>query len=120
MPITEGTLFHLIPIDVRGDQLLPLNKLRSAHPDLYERHAAKHHIDEPIPPLNCTWGDVVFLSPVDSTELFDALAQAGRACRQLQPSAHPGSTPLTASSGSCDMERTVTIPTRRTNTTTCH
>lgn len=57
MPITEGTLFHLIPIDVRGDQLLPLKEFRSVHPDLFERHAAKHQgrewvIDEPIPPLD--------------------------------------------------------------------
>lgn len=83
MPIAEGTLFHLLPIDPHGEHLLPLNGLRSAHPDLYEVHAAKHQgregvIDEPIPPLNCTWGDVIFLAPVDSTELLDALSRAGR------------------------------------------
>lgn len=83
MPTTHGTLYHLIPSEVRGEHLVPLNGLRSTHPDLYDVHAAKHRgrewvIDEPIPPLNCTWGDVVFLAPVDSTELFNALARAGR------------------------------------------
>lgn len=82
MPTTNA-LYHLIPSEVCGEHLLPLNELRSTYTDLCEVHAARHHgregvIDQPIPPLSCTWGDVLFLAPVDSTELFDALPRAGR------------------------------------------
>lgn len=91
MSTVEEALFHLITDDIRGDHILALNQLRTAYPDLYTRHAAKHHgrewvIEEPIPALECTWGDVVFLSPVDSTEIFAALARAGRAT-DLPPAA---------------------------------
>ena len=83
MSTVTGTLYHLLTDEIRGDWLLPLNQLRREHPDLYARHAAKHTgrewvIDELVPPLGCTWGDVVFFSPVDSTEIFAALARAGR------------------------------------------
>lgn len=91
MITVEGTLFHLIIDDIRGDHIFTLNQLRAAYPDLYTRHAAKHHgrewvMKEPIPALECTWGDVVFLSPVDSTDIFAALARAGRAT-DLPPAA---------------------------------
>lgn len=91
MTTVEGTLFHLIADDIRGDHILTLNQLRTCYPDLYTRHAAKHHgrewvIDEPVPALGCTWGDVVFLSPIASTEIFAALARAGRAA-DLPPAA---------------------------------
>ena len=35
-------------------------------------------LERPIPPLNCTWGDVVFFSPVESALVFEALRSAGR------------------------------------------
>lgn len=31
-----------------------------------------------MPPLDCTWGDVVFFSPVDSSLIFEALRTGGR------------------------------------------
>ena len=58
----------------RGDAILPLNQLRVQYPELYEIHAAKYahrpdRMKTPVYPLDCTWADVVFLSPV--MDLFD-------------------------------------------------
>lgn len=69
--------------DLRGREILPLNRLRELHPDLYEREAAKYSyrpqtVDNPVHPLGCRWGDVVFLSPVHPAPIFDALHEAGR------------------------------------------
>ncbi|HEY6738284.1 MAG TPA: hypothetical protein VI076_05490 [Actinopolymorphaceae bacterium] len=60
-----------------------MNELRRRYPDLYARHAAKyegreHVLSQPVPPLECTWGDVTFFSPVDSRVLFEAIRESGR------------------------------------------
>lgn len=86
----HGTLFHLHLTHPRGDQLLPLNRLRDAHPDLYEQHARKYAarpegLVEPVPPLGCTWGDVIFLAPVHPAPLFEALARSGRQVTAPEP-----------------------------------
>jgi len=72
----EGALYHSPLTHARGDQLLPLNLMPDTYPDLYQRHYAKYAgheetVQRPVPPLSCTWGDVVFFSPVDSTRLFE-------------------------------------------------
>ncbi|MFI7273536.1 hypothetical protein [Streptomyces sp. NPDC049879] len=81
--LAHGFLFHMRVTEPRGDQLLPLAMLRERYPDLYERHVAKyadreHRLRERVIPLDCEWSDVVFLSPFDSTVLFDAARSAGR------------------------------------------
>lgn len=57
--------------------------MRDRYPDLHRRQMAKYGgretvLDQPVPPLDCTWGDVVFFSPVDSAPIFDALRESGR------------------------------------------
>lgn len=79
----QGTLFHAAIVAPRGDMLLPLSALADRHPDLYARHRAKYagreeRLRERVIPLDCAWADVVFLSPVDSTVLFDAIRSSGR------------------------------------------
>jgi len=79
----RGPLFHLGITDPRGEALLPLNVLRERYPDLHVRHYAKyagreHRLRERVMPLDCCWADVVFLSPLDPTILFDAARSAGR------------------------------------------
>lgn len=90
MSAVQGTLFHLLPKHPRGDQLLPLKRLRSAAPDLYASHIAKYRgrmsdLDDPVTPLACTWGDVVFLSPVHPGSLFDALGRSGHRVSRAEP-----------------------------------
>jgi len=60
-----------------------MNQLRDRYLDLYEQHAEKYArrpqtMDYPVPPLGCTWTDVVFLSPVHLAPIFDALRESGR------------------------------------------
>ncbi|MFE9423611.1 hypothetical protein ACFYNO_11695 [Kitasatospora sp. NPDC006697] len=83
LPTVRGTLFHTAVHDPRGDALHPLSGLRERWPDLHERHGRKyrgreHRLLERVFPLDCAWSEVVFLSPVDSTVLFDALRESGR------------------------------------------
>ncbi|WP_143120990.1 hypothetical protein [Streptosporangium canum] len=78
----RGRLFHAMITDPHGDQLLPLAMLRERYPDLHARHVAKyagreHRLRERVIPLECTWADVVFLSPLNPTVLFDAVRSAG-------------------------------------------
>jgi hypothetical protein len=82
-PATQGVLYHSPVSRDHGDQILPLSAMLDRYPDLYRRHHAKYVgresvLNQPVPPLNCTWADVVFFSPVDSTAIFDALRQSGR------------------------------------------
>ncbi|WP_410786178.1 hypothetical protein [Kribbella sp. C-35] len=77
------TLLYKAAGDVRGDDILPLNQLRVHYPDLYERHFKKyadrpHRVSAPVYPLDCTWADVVFLSPVHPAPIFEALHESGR------------------------------------------
>lgn len=78
----RGILYHSPVSHPYGDQLLPLTMMRDRYPELYAAQHAKYIgrewvLDLPVPPLDCTWGDVVFFSPVDSTLIFDALRDAG-------------------------------------------
>ncbi len=86
----HGTLFHHHLSEPRGDQLLPLNQLRDSYPDLYALHAEKyadrqHGLVEPVVPLACTWGDVVFLAPLHPAPLFAALGRSGRQVTTPRP-----------------------------------
>lgn len=77
------TILYKAASTVRGDEILPLNQLRDRYPDLYEVHFRKytdrpHRVRTPVYPLDCTWGDVVFLSPVHPAPIFAALHESGR------------------------------------------
>lgn len=80
----QGTLYHAPVPQPSGDLILPLNQMRSRYPELDEQKYAKYRGGReyvptlPFPPLNCTWGDVLFFSPVDSRSLFAAIRQSGR------------------------------------------
>jgi hypothetical protein len=78
----QGTLYHLPATAPRGDAIIPLQQMRTRFPDLYERHARKYAgrrngLDASVPPLGCTWTDLVFLSPVHPAPVYDALRRAG-------------------------------------------
>jgi len=101
----QGTLYHLPASSPRGDAILPLKQMRSRFPDLYERHARKYAgrrdgLDAPVPPLGCTWTDVVFLSPLHPAPLYDALRRAGITKR-------PAPEPWTLDAARLDPDRAV-------------
>jgi len=77
------TLLYKAAGDIHGDDILPLNQLRTHYPDIYARELGKYAarletLENPVYPLGCCWADVVFLSPVHPAPIFAALQQSGR------------------------------------------
>lgn len=75
-------VYHLVPEDLRGTVIYPLNVLRTVHPDIAARKLEKyrgreHLLTSPIPPLGCVWNDVIMFSPVHPRDIRAALAEAG-------------------------------------------
>jgi hypothetical protein len=75
-------VYHLCAPDFRGNTLYPLDGLRQALPDIYERERIKYDERESvlsfvIPGLGVTWGATVNLSALDPSRLVMARRQLG-------------------------------------------
>ena len=76
-------LYHLVPKNMQGHLLLPLNQLKNSHPDIY-KEANKKYIGREslmkviIPTLDCLWNDVLHFSPVHPELIHAALAELGK------------------------------------------
>ena len=75
-------VYHLVADDFRGSSLLPLNALRTALPDVYERESTKWAGRESVlkwrvPHLGVPWGDTVNLAALDPARLVEARRQLG-------------------------------------------
>ena len=75
-------VYHLCSDDFRGITLFPLNALRAAHPDIYDRERAKWAGREPVlqwqvPHLGVAWGDTVNLAALDPVHLIQARKRLG-------------------------------------------
>ena len=74
-------LYHFVPSDMVGTILYPLNELRDMLPEVYEKYSKKYEGREfvqetEIPGLG-KWNDVMHLSPIDPSEVRQALREAG-------------------------------------------
>lgn len=89
-------LYHIVPKNLKGNILYPLNSLKELYPDIYEErlknYAGRESIMQHwIPILNCLWNDVLQISAVDPKEVKQALIDAGRdpdfnmTCYQVDP-----------------------------------
>jgi hypothetical protein len=77
-------LYHLVPEELSGTKLYPLNQLKSISPWAYakavSKYAGREHVTQiVIPVFECLWNDVVFLSPVHPEKITKARRQAGLA-----------------------------------------
>jgi hypothetical protein len=75
-------LYHLVPEELSGTKLYPLNQLISISPGAYARAVAKYAGREEItqkviPVFECLWNDVVFFSPVHPEKITQARREAG-------------------------------------------
>ncbi len=75
-------LFHMVPPDMHGHVLYPLNALKDVRPDLYQAEAAKYEgrgrlLTRRIEPLDCLWNDVLHLTAIEPAVLKAALVDAG-------------------------------------------
>ncbi|UCZ53815.1 group-specific protein [Bacillus shivajii] len=84
-------LYHIVPREMKGKDLLPLNKLKETEIDLYEKYTEKY-MDHPrrkkllkrkIPKMNCYWNDVIHMLPIDPRKVYYALREAGMREREL-------------------------------------
>lgn len=69
-------VYHLVPKNITGDVLYPLNMLKTYHPEIYENRVQKYQgreqvIERRIPILNCLWNDVVFFTNVHPEAIRD-------------------------------------------------
>ncbi len=72
----------MVPFNMEGQILIPLNKMRESNPKLYEAHASKYEgrqelMDEIVPKLNCKWNDVLHFSPINPDIVFQCLLKTG-------------------------------------------
>lgn len=76
-------LYHIVPKNLRGNILFPLNVLKNKLPDIYEQQVRKYSgreqlLKQQIPILDCLWNDVLHFSAVNPREIKQALIEAGR------------------------------------------
>src|SRR5438105_14484566 len=75
-------LYHVVPDNLTGDTLYPLNILQGIFPDVYAAHLQKYEGHEyalqlAVPLLNCLWNDVLHFSMVHPAEAQEAWISAG-------------------------------------------
>lgn len=76
-------VYHMLPKDMQGDRLVPLNTLGKTYPHLYEQYTKKYfdHPDRPkllkrqVPKLHCLWNDVLHFLPLHPFHVYDALTK---------------------------------------------
>ncbi len=75
-------LYHWVPPAMTGTQLVPLNQLRNISERAYNFAVRKYMGREDvreffIPPLDCYWGDVIFLTAVHPNDVKKAYTGCG-------------------------------------------
>jgi hypothetical protein len=77
----KNYLYHMVPKNMKGDILHPLNSLEKDHKEIYDEHVKKYEnreavMDLKVHPLECSWNDVIHLSAVPPEEIKKALEDA--------------------------------------------
>jgi hypothetical protein len=75
-------VYHLVPNDLRGDVIYPLNQLASIHPDVYDAQRAKYvnreaSLEFRIPHLGVLWNDTVHCAPIHPYFIWRARQSVG-------------------------------------------
>ena len=75
-------VYHLVPLDLRGTVLYPLNQLKTVYPEVAAKQPAKyggreHALQQRVLPLDCLWNDVLMFSPIPSWTIKATIEEAG-------------------------------------------
>lgn len=75
-------LYHGIPEDMKGDELITLSQMFAKDPVLHQKYLEKYKgreeiLERRIPLLDCLWNDVVQLLPLHPRKLFELQLQLG-------------------------------------------
>ncbi len=76
------SIYHIVPKNLVGTQLIPLNKMKVSNPELYTILASKYQgreklLERQIPKINCFWNDVLHFSAVCPDVIFTRFEQLG-------------------------------------------
>jgi hypothetical protein len=75
-------LYHLMPKNMRGNVLYPLNVLRDKYPEAYADAVKKYEgrdevLNLRVPTLDCLWNDVLHMTAVEPAVVKNELNEAG-------------------------------------------
>lgn len=76
-------VYHMVPGDMKGTILYPLNQLKNNYPELYEQYTKKYEgrtklLDRRIERLDCLWNDVIHFSALNPKFIFEEIRKLGR------------------------------------------
>ncbi|HEY4963361.1 MAG TPA: hypothetical protein VIH90_01560 [Candidatus Saccharimonadales bacterium] len=75
-------VYHGVPEEMKGNNLVPLNQMQTSHPELYKKYRQKYEgreavMQKKIPLLNCLWNDVIQFMPVHPRKVFELQKKLG-------------------------------------------
>ncbi len=78
-------VYHMVPEELKGEYLIPLNELKRVYPNLYREYIQKYKdhtqrenlLTRKIPKLECLWNDVVHFLPLHPYEIYKVLLEIG-------------------------------------------
>lgn len=75
-------IYHGVPERMEGRELIPLNRMKDANPELYAAYAKKYEgreevMERRIPLLDCLWNDVTQFLPLHPAKVFQLQKELG-------------------------------------------
>ncbi|MFJ7667392.1 group-specific protein [Lysinibacillus sp. NPDC097195] len=78
-------IYHMVPQEMIGNMLIPLNSLKQAYPHLYEKYSMKYYnhperanlLKRQVPKLNCLWNDVLHFLPIHPYSIYETITSLG-------------------------------------------
>jgi hypothetical protein len=75
-------VYHMVPNNIHGTVLYPLNVLKNIHPEAYTSHAKKYIdrewlLQRKIDALDCLWNDVLHCTPIHPAKIYPLLREIG-------------------------------------------
>jgi len=75
-------VYHGLPEQMIGNELIPLNQMHRGHPELRDKYLEKYKgreeiLERKIPLLDCLWNDVVQFLPVHPRKVFELQKKLG-------------------------------------------
>lgn len=76
-------IYHMVPSEMRGTILYPLNTLKEMYPNVYLEYIKKYErrerlLEATVPLLNCLWNDVLHCSALSPDVIIDEFKKLGK------------------------------------------
>ncbi|SFC51356.1 hypothetical protein SAMN05443252_10438 [Bacillus sp. OV322] len=85
-------VYYMVPSEMKGEKLIPLNSLKYPYPQMYEKYTKKYfdHPERPkllskqVPKLNCLWNDVLHFLPLHPYYVYMAFTKLDIKAKEKQ------------------------------------